>query len=586
MGSLRLSHDVDRVWLARYPASVPAEIDSDRYRSLVEVFDDSVGRYGERPAFANLGTTLSYRQLEERSRAFAAFLQNELHLGKGARLAIMMPNLLQYPTALFGALRAGLTVVNTNPLYTQRELEHQLQDCGATAIVVLENFAHVLASCIERTSVRHVIVSKIGDMLPLAQRLPINAAAKYLRGMVPSYRLPGAIPLRSVLDRGAKLEMQRVDVEPEDLAFLQYTGGTTGLAKGAMLSHRNLVANLEQIAAWLAPLLKGGQESIVTALPLYHIFSLTANCLTFMKLGGLNYLITDPRNLRGFIKVLRNVRFTAITGVNTLFNGLLSTPGFSGLDFSQLKVSLAGGMALQESVASRWKEVTGSTLIEAYGLTETSPAACVNPLDLKDYNGCIGLPLPSTEVCIADGSGQILGPRQAGELCIRGPQVMVGYWQQPAETARVLTSEGWLHTGDVGEMLPEGFFRLLDRKKDLILVSGFNVYPNEVETAIAAHPGVREVGVIAVPDAHSGEAVMAIVVRSDRTLSEADIREHCRSQLTDYKRPKHIRFVEELPKTAVGKIARRQLRDRFRSASDVPGALHSKLHAPPQLPVD
>ncbi len=570
MSSLQPGHRVDRIWLASYPAGVPAEIDADRHRSLVEIFDESVSRHGERPAFASLGTTLSYRQLEERSRAFAAFLQHELHLGKGARMAIMMPNLLQYPTVLFGALRAGLTVVNTNPLCTERELEHQLQDCGATTIVVLENVAHVLAGCIGRTPVRHVIVSKVGDMLPLAQRLPVNTAARYLQRTEPSFRLPDAIPLRRALDTGARLQMSRVEVAAEDLAFLQYTGGTTGPAKGVMLSHRNLVANLEQIAAWLAPFLEDGRESVVTALPLYHVFSLTANCLTFMKLGGLNHLITDPRNLRSFVRVLRNVRFTAITGVNALFNGLLNTPGFSALDFSQLKVSLAGGTALQESVASQWKDVTGSTLIEAYGLTETSPAACINPLDLQAYNASIGLPLPSTEVCIRDDAGHLLGARQVGELCIRGPQVMVGYWQRPEETASVLTEEGWLHTGDIGEMLPDGFFRLLDRKKDMILVSGFNVYPNEIEAVIAALPGVREVGVIGVPDAHSGEAVMAIVVRGHPALSQADIRKHCRSQLTDYKRPRHIRFVDVLPKTAVGKIARRELRDRFRTASDIP----------------
>jgi long-chain acyl-CoA synthetase len=400
-------------------------------------------------------------------------------------------------------------------------------------------------------------------MLPLGQRLWVNAAVKYLSRTVPSYHLPNAISLRGALERGAKLKMQTVAVKPEDLALLQYTGGTTGPAKGAMLSHRNLTANLEQIAAWLAPFLKRGEESIITALPLYHIFSLTANCLTFMKLGGVNYLITDPRNLRGFVRTLKNVPFTAITGVNTLFKGLLGTPGFSALDFSRLKVSLAGGMALQESVAARWKAVTGSTLIEAYGLTEASPAACVNPLDLAAYNACIGLPLPSTEVCIQDDSGHLLGPRKVGELCIRGPQVMVGYWQRPIETANVLSRQGWLHTGDIGEMLPDGFFRLLDRKKDMILVSGFKVYPNEVEPVIATHPGVRDVAVIGVPDEHSGEAVMAIVVRGSPALSEADVREHCQSQLTNYKRPKYIQFVEELPKTAVGKVARRELRERF-----------------------
>lgn len=567
MNSIQPRVHPGKVWLAEYPAGVPALIDPDRYRSLVEVLDESFARYGPLPAFSNLGTTLSYQQLQEQGAAFGAFLQQQLNVGRGDRLAIMMPNLLQYPVVLVGALRAGLTIVNTNPLYTQRELEYQLRDSGATVIVILENVAHVLANCIERTSVRHVIVSRVGDMLPLAYRLPINTAARYLRWMVPPYRLPGAIALRDVLDRGARLELRKVVLEPQDLAFLQYTGGTTGIAKAAMLTHRNVVANLEQIAAWLTPVLAEGRERVVTALPLYHIFSLTANCLTFMKMGGLNYLITDPRNLRGFVKVLRNVRFTTITGVNALFNGLLNMPGFSELDFSQLKVSLAGGAALQESVARRWKQVTGSTLIEAYGLTEASPAACVNPLNLATYNGCIGLPLPSTEACIQDEAGNVLGPRQAGELCVRGPQVMAGYWKQPQETERVLSAAGWLRTGDIGQMLPDGYFQLFDRKKDVIVVGGFNVYPNEVEEVIAAHPQVREVGVIGVPDEHSGEAVMAIVVPRSPAVSEADIRGHCRAQLTRYKWPRYIRFAEQLPMTAVGKIARRELRERFGSTS-------------------
>lgn len=551
---------IDKPWIDSYPIGVPAEIDPDKYRSLVEVFEEAIAHHFQSPAFVNFGTTLSYGLVEERSRAFAAFLQHELRLAKGERVAIMLPNVLQYPIALFGALRAGLTVVNINPLYTPRELEHQLRDSGATAIVVLENSAHVLASCIQGTSVRHVIVSRIGDMLALPRRLLANATVRYLRRLVPAFRLPGAIPFREVLKRGADLEMLQVDVGPEDLAFLQYTGATTGLAKGVMLSHRNMVANLEQISAWLAPLLRGDQQSIVTALPLYHVFAMTANCLTFVKLGACNYLITDPRDLRGFLRELERIGFTAITGVNTLFNGLLNTPGFSKVDFSRLRLSLAGGMALQESVALRWKQVTGSTLIEAYGLTETSPAACVNPLDLKEYNGCIGLPLPSTEACFQDDSGRVLAPGDTGELCIRGPQVMVGYWQQPEETAKALTRNGWLRTGDIGQMLPNGYIRLVDRKKDMILVSGFNVYPNEVEAVISTHPAVREVGVIGVPDEHSGEAVMAVIVRKISTLSEEDVREHCRQLLTGFKRPKRIVFVDELPKTNVGKIARRELR--------------------------
>lgn len=550
-------------WLASYPQGVPSEINPEFYRSLVAFLDDSVKRFANRPAFSAFDDTLSYADLDQYSRAFAAYLQQSLRLQKGERIAIMLPNILQYPVVLFGALRAGLVVVNTNPLYTPRELAHQLVDADVRTIVVLENFAHVLSACIDRTPVRNVLVARLGDLAHFPKSAAMNFAVKYIQRIVPRYSLPDQISFRHALKTGSNRTFNRVEVNPDDLAFLQYTGGTTGLAKGAMLTHRNMVANVEQAAAWIKPYVTEGREVIVTALPLYHIFSLTANCLTFMKIGGLNLLIPNPRDMRSFVRTLQRARFSAISGVNTLFNGLLNAPGFGRINFSSLKISLAGGAALQRVTAERWAAATGSTITEAYGLTETSPAVCINPLGLGAFNGCIGLPVPSTEVSIRNDKHIQVDPGIPGELWVRGPQVMRGYWGQPEETATVLSADGWLRTGDIGEMQPDGYIRLLDRKKDLILVSGFNVYPNEVEDAMAEQRGVQEVGVVGVPDEDTGEAVMAVIVKGDSTINEYQVREHCRKVLTPYKQPKHIRFATQLPKNNIGKILRRELRQRY-----------------------
>ncbi len=555
---------MDKPWLKQYPPNTPPEIDLDVYSSIADIFHESVEKYTTLTAYRNMGTSITYGELGRQAAAFGAWCLSEGKLEKGDRIAIMMPNLLQYPIAVFGALSAGLVVVNTNPLYTDRELEHQLSDSGARAIVVVEAFAHTLAAVIDRTEVETVITTKIGDMFPFPKSTIVNFVTRYVRKMVPPFSLPGAVSFRNVLARGAGLTPVRVELDHDDIAFLQYTGGTTGVAKGAMLSHGNLVANVMQATAWIcggsnAP--REGGEVIITALPLYHIFALTANCLTFMRLGADNVLITNPRDLPGFVKTLKRTRFTAITGVNTLFNALMHTDGFTDIDFSHIKLVLGGGMAVQESVAARWKEITGSTLVEAYGLTETSPAACMNPPDLPEFNGSIGLPISSTDASIRDENNQALGFNEPGELCIRGPQVMKGYWQRPEETAGTIDAEGWLHTGDVAEMDEQGFVRIVDRLKDMILVSGFNVYPNEVESVIAAMPGVLEVGAIGVPDEYSGEAVKVIVVKKDPALTEEDIKAWCKEELTGYKRPRIIQFADELPKTNVGKILRRELRD-------------------------
>ncbi|MFN7784610.1 MAG: long-chain-fatty-acid--CoA ligase [Lysobacterales bacterium] len=550
-----------RPWLAQYPKGVPAEIDLEQYRSIVSVLEDSCDKYRSKPAFENMGKTISYDELDRLSYQFACHLLLDLKLKKGDRVAIMMPNLLQYPVAIFGVLRAGLTVVNTNPLYTARELKHQLNDSGAVAIVVVENFANVVQEVIKDTPVKHVFTTAVGDMLGFPKRLIVNFVLKYLRKAVPDYSLPGAVSFVDAVNAGAGKKLPTIDIAPSDIAFLQYTGGTTGVSKGAMLTHRNLVANMQQSSAWLGTNVKLGEEEIITALPLYHIFALTANCLVFIKFGGLNHLITNPRDMPGFVKTLSGIRFTAITGVNTLFNGLLNTPGFDKLDFSRLHLTLGGGMAVQRAVAERWKKVTGVTLVEAYGLTETSPAACINPMDLKDFNGAIGLPVPSTEASVQDEEGKILPIGEVGELCIRGPQVMAGYWQRPEETAKVLTADGWLKTGDMAKMDANGYCYIVDRKKDMILVSGFNVYPNEIEDVIATHPGVLEVAAVGVPDEKSGEAVKVVIVKKDPNLSADDIKNHCRHELTGYKQPRYIEFRTELPKTNVGKILRRELRD-------------------------
>jgi len=550
-----------RPWLAQYPKGVPAEIDLEQYRNIVSVLEDSCDKYRSKPAFENMGKVISYDELDRLSYQFACHLLLDLKLKKGDRVAIMMPNLLQYPVAIFGVLRAGLTVVNTNPLYTARELKHQLNDSGAVAIVVVENFANVVQEVIKETPVKHVFTTAVGDMLGFPKRLIVNFVLKYLRKAVPDYSLPGAVSFVDAVNAGAGKKLPTIDIAPSDIAFLQYTGGTTGVSKGAMLTHRNLVANMQQSSAWLGTNVKLGEEEIITALPLYHIFALTANCLVFIKFGGLNHLITNPRDMPGFVKTLSGIRFTAITGVNTLFNGLLNTPGFDKLDFSRLHLTLGGGMAVQRAVAERWKKVTGVTLVEAYGLTETSPAACINPMDLKDFNGAIGLPVPSTEACVQDEEGKILPIGDVGELCIRGPQVMAGYWQRPEETAKVLTADGWLKTGDMAKMDAQGYCYIVDRKKDMILVSGFNVYPNEIEDVIATHPGVLEVAAVGVPDEKSGEAVKVVIVKKDPNLSAEDIKNHCRHELTGYKQPRFVEFRTELPKTNVGKILRRELRD-------------------------
>jgi long-chain acyl-CoA synthetase len=556
----------ERPWLAHYPAGVPAQIDVNEYASVAAVLEEAFERFRQRPAFASFGKQLSYGQIDELSRQFAGYLTGVLKLGKGDRIAIMMPNVLQYPIALFGALRAGLTVVNTNPMYTARELRHQLEDSGAKVIVVLDNFAATLQQVVAETEVEHIVTTGIGDLLGPKGAL-INFALKHVKKMVPPFHLPQAVRFRDALAQGAAHPLPKVQLGHEDIAFLQYTGGTTGVAKGAMLSHGNMVANMLQAGAWIGTNAKLGEEVIITALPLYHIFSLTANGLVFMRLGGLNWLITNPRDMPAFVKELGKSRFTALTGVNTLFNGLLNTPGFAELDFSRLHLTLGGGMAVQRPVADRWKKVTGCTLAEAYGLTETSPAACINPLDLKDYNGSIGLPIPSTDVAIWSEDGQPLPVGGVGELMVHGPQVMKGYWNRPDETSKVLGPDGWLHTGDIARMDENGYFYIVDRKKDMILVSGFNVYPNEVEDVVMQHPGVLEVAAVGVPDEHSGEVVKLFVVRKDPNLTVEALRQFCHDNLTGYKRPKFIEFRDALPKSNVGKILRRELRDEKKAVA-------------------
>ena len=556
----------ERPWLAEYPAGVPAEIDVNEFPSVVSVLEKAIDTYRDRPAFANLGKVLTYGDIDRLSRQFAAYLVGELGLKKGDRVAIMMPNCLQYPVAIFGTLRAGLTVVNVNPMYTARELKHQLVDSGASVLVVLDNFGHTVQEVVGETSVKQVITTGLGDMLGFPKGSIVNFVLRHVKKMVPDYDITGATRFRDALVIGQLKTLPDVQIGSDDIAFLQYTGGTTGVSKGAMLSHRNLVANMQQASAWINANIRLGEEIIITALPLYHIFALTANCLAFMKFGGLNYMITNPKDMHGFVKELKKVPFTAITGVNTLFNGLLNTPGFDQVDFSKLHLTLGGGMAVQRAVADRWKQVTKVPLIEAYGLTETSPAACINPLDLKDYNGAIGLPIPSTDACLKDEDGRTLATGEVGELCIKGPQVMKGYWQRPEETAKVIDDEGWLHTGDMAKMDERGYFYIVDRKKDMILVSGFNVYPNEVEDVIAMMPGVLEVAAVGVPDEKSGEAVKVVIVRKDPSLTVEQVKAHARENLTGYKHPKYVEFRTDLPKTNVGKILRRELRDPSRAA--------------------
>lgn len=553
----------EKIWLQSYPEGVAAEIDFSKYNSIASLFEHNVDIYADLPAYSNMGKTLTYREVGEQSDLFARWLQHEAKLKKGDRIAIMMPNLLQYPIAAFGALKAGLVVVNTNPLYTERELEHQLKDSGAKAIVVVEAFADTVANVLDKTDVETVITTRFGDSLGFPKSLLVNFVIKYIKKMVPPFSLPQARSLKDILKAASNLPaLVDQNMTHEDLAFLQYTGGTTGLAKGAMLTNKNMLANTTQADAWINVAdIERGKEVIVTALPLYHIFALTANCITFMNLGAHNILITNPRDLPAFVKTLKQYKMTVITGVNTLFNALLNNPDFKDVDFSGLKVTLGGGMAVQRAVAQSWREVTGSTLIEAYGLTETSPAVCINPLNIEEYNGAIGLPLSSTECRILSPEGESLPHGERGELCVRGPQVMKGYWKNEAATAEAIDEQGFLHTGDIAIMDEKGFFRIVDRLKDMILVSGFNVFPNEIEDVLAMHPGILEVGAIGVPDDHSGEAVKVVIVRSDPELTEQAVKDFCKKSLTGYKCPRHVQFTDELPKTNVGKILRRELKN-------------------------
>ena len=551
---------MEKIWLEKsYPPGVPFEINPDKYSSLVAMFNKYTSQYSDRTAFINMGAEITYAELAEQATAFAAYLQKDLGLKKGDKFAIMVPNTLQYPIALFGALLAGLTVVNVNPLYTARELEHQLKDSGAKAILIIENFAQTLEGIVTKTPIEHVIMTALGDRLGLVKGKIVNVVVKYVKKMVPAFHLPDAIRFNTVLAKGKKLAFTPVELCGDDIAFLQYTGGTTGLSKGAMLTHRNMVANLEQAKAAIKPMLEDGGELVVTALPLYHIFALTANCLTFITLGGTNLLITNPRDMPAFVKELGKYTFTAITGVNTLFNGLLNTSGFKDIDFSSLKMSLGGGMAVQRPVAERWEKVTGSRLLEGYGLTECAPMVSLSPYNQKSYNGTIGLPAPSTDIKIIldDGSEAPVG--EAGEMWVKGPQVMKGYYNREEETAEIL-KDGWLATGDIAFMDEQGFFKIVDRKKDMIIVSGFNVFPNEIEEVVMMHNGVVEAAAIGVPHGASGEMVKIFVVSKQADLDEATLIKHCRENLTNYKVPKLVEFRDELPKTNVGKILRRELR--------------------------
>ena len=554
---------MERIWLEYYPRGVPADIDVNEYASVREVFEESCRAFATRPAFSCMGRTITFADLDAMSATFGAWLQG-IGCMRGTRIALMMPNVLQYPICLFGTLRAGCTVVNVNPLYTPRELEHQLVDSGAEVIVVVENFAHTLQEVVRRTKVRQVVVTSIGELLAIKGRI-VDIVLRRVKRAIPEWSLPGAIRFSDAMKQGRKLSLARIPLGHDDLAFLQYTGGTTGVAKGAMLLHGNIVANMLQARAWVRPVLSDTQrEVILTPLPLYHIFSLTANCLVFMSVGGENVLITNPRDIPRFVKEMRRYQFTAMTGVNTLFNALLNNPNFRQLSFKTFRLTLGGGMAVQEAVAKRWKEVTGVTLVEAYGLTETSPAALINPLDATEYSGAIGLPIPSTYVALRDDAGNDVPLGKAGEICIKGPQVMAGYWHQPEETAKVMTPDGYFMSGDIGTMDARGYVKIVDRKKDMILVSGFNVYPNEIEGVVVMLPGVLECAAVGVPDRKSGEAVKLYVVRKDPALTAEDIIAHCRAELTGYKCPRDVEFRRELPKSNVGKILRRELRDEAR----------------------
>jgi len=547
-------------WLKFYPKGVPQEIDPDRYSSLVNMFDESFQKFENLVAYENIGSKITYKQLDKLSMNFACFLQNKLKLEKGDRIALQMPNLMQYPIALIGALRVGLVVVNTNPLYTPREMEHQFKDSGVKAIVILENFALNLQKIIENTSIEHVIIAKIGDVLGGLKGSIVNLVIKHVKKMVPRYNIPGAIKFTESIKFKSSWSFIDPKINSEDIAFLQYTGGTTGISKGAMLTHRNMIANMEQIHKVILPKVVERDEIVITALPFYHVFALVINCLAMLKIGARNVLITNPRDIPAFIKELKKYPFTLFTGVNTLFNALLNQEDFRKLDFSKFNLSAAGGMAVQNTVAERWKEVTGIPIVEGYGLTETSPVLSLNPVDGTERMGTIGLPVPSTNLKIFDEEGNEVLVGERGEICAKGPQVMPGYWKNEDETAKVFMN-GWFKTGDIGQMDEDGFFKIVDRKKEMILVSGFNVYPNEVEDVIASHPKVLEVGVIGVEDKKSTEAVKCFIVKKDDSLTEDEIKSYCKENLTAYKRPKHVTFKTELPKSNVGKILRRLLKE-------------------------
>tara|TARA_B100001971_G_C18268010_1_gene596201 strand:- start:40690 stop:42366 length:1677 start_codon:yes stop_codon:yes gene_type:complete len=551
---------MSKKWFESYQEGVPHEIDMSEYKSIVEVIENSFKQFASKPSFHCMGKTLSFSEMDILSQKFASFLQNNLGLKKGARVALMMPNILQYPVALFGVLRAGMIAVNVNPLYTDRELEHQLNDSGAEAIIIFANSAHILEKVKANTKVKHVMVTQIGDMLGFPKSLLVNFVIKNVKKMVPAWNLPGHVKFLDALALGDENKFQRVELTHDDTAFLQYTGGTTGVSKGADLTHGNIVANMIQARAWIRNCITPGEEIIITPLPLYHIFSLTANCFIFSSVGALNVLITNPRDFDGFVKELGKWKFSAVTGVNTLFNALLNHPEFSKLDFSSLKVTLGGGMAVQRAVAEKWKTITGKPLIEAYGLTETSPAACINPLDIPEYNGMIGVPISSTDVKILDDDNNEVAQGERGEIAIKGPQVMRGYWNRPEETAKVMTSDGYFKTGDIGVMDEKGFFKIVDRKKDMILVSGFNVYPNEIEDVVVSHPKILEAAAIGIPHDKSGEVVKLFIVKKDDSLTESEVIEFCKAEMTGYKVPKAIEFRAELPKSNVGKILRKDLR--------------------------
>ncbi len=551
---------MQKPWLTHYPKGVAQEVDFTRYESINDLFDQTVHRFRDRDAFQNMGAAISFEDLDYLSADFASFLQNTAGLKKGDRVAIQMPNVLQYPIVLYGALRAGLVVVNTNPLYTEREMKYQFNDSGAKAIVILANCASHLEKILADTKIETVVVTEVGDMLGFPKSLLVNSVVKYVKKMVPAYNLPKAYTWYEALDLGASQRYRPEKCLHSDIAFLQYTGGTTGVSKGAMLTHRNVVANMMQIREWMLPRLVEGQETAILALPLYHIFSLTVNGLAIFSYGGTNLMVTNPRDIPGFIKTLRNNRFSIFPALNTLYNALMNHEDFKKIDFSQLKISVAGGMALQRAVAERWMNLTKTPLVEGYGLTETSPVASCNPVDGTDKVGTIGLPLPSTDMRLVDDAGKTV-TEGSGEICIKGPQVMKGYWNKPEETEQMMMADGWIRTGDIGVMDESGFFKIVDRKKDMIIVSGFNVYPNEIEEVVATHPKVLEVAAVGVPDPHSTEAVKVFVVAKDPSLTADEILAYCKESLTGYKLPKHVEFRKELPKTNVGKILRRELRD-------------------------